>query len=341
MIEIVIRVAINGFGRIGRMVFRAGYKDKSIKFVAINDLTSPKTLAHLLKYDSVHGPLPEKVTTAKDSISVGNRKIKILSEKDPSMLPWKKLKIDVVVESTGRFRNPKDAAMHLKAGARKVLVSAPCHCENNTCPIDTTTLVWGVNHKSYKKRKHNVISNASCTTNCVAPVLKILEDKIGIKHGFFTTVHAYTATQHLVDGPAKDLRKGRAAAINIIPTSTGADVAAIQAIPELQGKIRGSAFRVPVVDGSVTTFSIETKRKVTEKEINKIFKSAAKGKMKGVIEFSDGDLVSTDVIHNPHSAIFDANLTTVVDGKFLEIVAWYDNEWGYSSRMIDMIKHIA
>jgi glyceraldehyde 3-phosphate dehydrogenase len=336
----MVNVAINGFGRIGRMVFRAGWNDKRINFVAINDLTDTKTLASLLKYDSVHGKLDDKITAGKGFLQIGKKKIDVFSEKDPHNLPWKKRKIDVVVESTGRFRKPEDARIHINSGARKVLVSAPCKCPHNPCPTDTTTIVMGVNEKSYKK-KHNIISNASCTTNCVAPILKVLEDNVEIKHGFFTTVHAYTATEHLVDGPAKDIRKGRAAAINIIPTSTGADVATIQAIPGLSGKIRGSAFRVPIVDGSVTSFSLVTKKDVTVDKINNLFKKAAKNKYKGIIEYSNSELVSTDIIHNPHSAIFDSKLTTVVDKRFIEIVAWYDNEWGYSNRMIDVIKLIS
>ena len=333
----VIRVAINGFGRIGRMVFRAGYSDKKIKFVAINDLTDNKELVHSLKYDSVHGYFPDKVTSTKNELRVGKNLMVVTSEKDPTKLPWKKLKVDVVVECTGRFRDPKDAAMHIKAGAKKVVISATVHCDLKTCPADTTTLVMGVNHKNLKKR-HKVISNASCTTNCVAPILKVLEDAIGVKRSFFTTIHAYTATQHLVDGPGKDFRKSRAAAVNIIPTSTSADIATIQAIPELAGDIRGSAFRVPIVDGSVTNFAIETNKKISVESVNKLFKKAALGKMRGIVEYSEEDLVSSDIIHNSHSAIFDAKLTKVIDGKFLEIVAWYDNEWGYSCRMIDMVK---
>lgn len=334
----VKRVAINGFGRIGRMVFRAGYKNKSIKFVAINNPGDPKTFANLLKYDSVHGKLDEKITATKDHLIIGKQKIPLLAERDPAKLPWKKLKIDVVVESTGHFRNPLDAQLHLQAGAKKVLISAPCHCEKNSCPTNTITLVKGVNEKKYRKTKHHIVSNASCTTNCVAPVLKVIEDSFPIRRGFFTTVHAYTATEQLVDSKGSDARKGRAAGINIIPTSTGADIATIQAIPELKGIIRGSAFRVPIADGSVTTFSLELKQAVTIEKINRLFKKAAVGKMKNIIQYSEDPIVSTDIIHNPHSAIFDAQLTTVVDKKFLEIVAWYDNEWGYSNRMVDMIQ---
>ncbi len=337
-----INVAINGFGRIGRMVFRAAWSDKKINIVAVNDLTDNKTLAHLLKYDSVHGVFQEQVTASDGYLTVGKKRIKVLAEQDPSKLPWKKLNIDVVVESTGRFTDPYKAAVHLKAGAKRVLISAPCKCEaDKVCPINTATLVMGVNDHKYNKNKHKIISNASCTTNCVAPVLKVVEDHIGIKRCFFTTIHAYTSSQKVVDGPHKDLRRSRAAAVNIIPASTGADVAAVEAIPELQGKVRGLAFRVPITDGSVTDFTIETMREVTPEEVNQLFKKAAAGKLKGLIQYSEDELVSSDIIHNPHSAIYDSKLTTVVNGKFLKIVAWYDNEWGYSSRMVDMIKKIA
>src|SRR3989344_3987441 len=339
---IMINVAINGFGRIGRMVFRAAWNDKKINIVAVNDLTDNKTLAHLLKYDSVHGVFPEQVSYGDGHLKVGNKKIQVLAEKEPIKLPWKKLKIDVVVESTGRFTDPYKAAAHLNAGAQKVLISAPCKCEaEKVCPVNTATLVLGVNDHSYDKKKHHVISNASCTTNCVAPVLKVIQDNVGIKRCFFTTVHAYTSSQKMVDGPDKNLRRARAAAINIIPTSTGADIAAVEAIPELRGKVRGLAFRVPVPDGSVTDFTIETMRDVLPEEINTLFRKAAAGKMKGIIEYSEDELVSSDIIHNPHSAVLDAKLTSVVSNKFLKIVAWYDNEWGYSCRMVDMIKKIA
>ncbi len=337
----MINVAINGFGRIGRMVFRAGYNDTKINFIAVNDLIDTHTLAHLLKYDSVHGVLNDEVRHTKDTVSVGSRNIKVFAEKDPTSLPWKKLGIDVVVESTGHFVDPYKAAVHLKAGAKKVLISAPCKCEaEKVCPANTATLVLGVNHKRYNKKIHHIISNASCTTNCVAPILKVIQDHIGIKRCFFTTIHAYTSTQKTVDGPYKDLRRARAAAINIIPTSTGADVAAVEAIPELQGKVRGLAFRVPVADGSVTDFTIETEKDVTAEEINTLFKKEAANKFRGIIQFCEDELVSSDIIHNPHSAIYDAKLTSVIDRRILKIVAWYDNEWGYSCRCVDMIKII-
>src|SRR3989344_6417546 len=299
-----INVAINGFGRIGRMVLRAAWSDKKINIVAVNDLSDNKTLAHLLKYDSVHGVFPEEVSYGDGHLKVGKKKIQVLAEKDPAQLPWKKLKVDVVVESTGKFVDPYKAAVHLDAGARKVLISAPCKCEaEKVCPVNTATLVLGVNEQTYDKKKHHIISNASCTTNCVAPVLKIIEDSIGIKRCFFTTIHACTASQRVVDGPDKNLRRARAASINIIPTSTGADVAAVEAITELQGKVRGLAFRVPIPDGSVTDFTIETNRDVTAEEVNALFKKIAANKMKSIVEYSEGELVSTDIIHNPHSAI--------------------------------------
>ncbi len=338
----MINVAINGFGRIGRMVLRAGWNDKKINFVAINDPGETKMMAHLLKHDSVHGLFDQDVSCTPNSLIIGKKKIAVTGERDPTKLDWKKHKIDVVVECTGRFTKPQDAMIHLKQGAKKVLISAPCKCDEKEWPKNAITLVLGVNEKRYDKKVHHIISNASCTTNCVAPVLKVIEDTIGIKQCFFTTIHAYTATEHLVDGAGeKDVRRTRAAAINIIPTSSGADIAVVQSILSLRGKVRGSAFRVPVVDGSVTTFSIETKRDVTPEEVNKLFARAAQGPMKGILEYSKEELVSSDIIHNPRSSIVDSLLTTVVDKRLLEVVAWYDNEWGYSCRLVDMIKWIA
>jgi len=338
---LVIRVAINGFGRIGRMVFRAGYKDKNINFVAINDLTDTKTLAHLLKYDSVHGILQEKIGSNDGMMFVGSKKYPILSERDPEKLPWEKIKVDVVVESTGIFVDPYKAAVHLKAGAKKVIISAPYKCDDGKkCPANATTLVLGVNEKTYIPKLHNVISNGSCTTNCVTPILRVVQDHIGIRRCSFTTIHAYTANQKIVDSPFKDLRRARAAAVNIIPTSTGADTAAVETIPDLKGKVRGLAFRIPIIDGSVTDFTIETERDVTEEEVNNIFKKVSAAKMKGIIEYSEEELVSTDIIHNSYSAVFDSKLTNVIDKRILKLVAWYDNEWGYSCRVIDMVKWV-
>lgn len=336
----MINVAINGFGRIGRMVFRAALSEKNIRVVAINDLTDTKTLAHLLKYDSVHGKLKELVKATEDSLIVGKKLIKVLSETDPSKLPWQKMKVDVVVESTGRFTDPAKATAHLTAGAKKVLISAPCKCENDNCPTNTATIVVGVNDKIFNRKIHQVISNASCTTNCVAPILKVIQDHIEIKRCFFTTIHSYTSTQRIVDGPHSDLRRTRAAAVNIIPTSTGADEATVKTIPELKGRLRGMAFRVPLLNGSVTDFTIETEKEVTPERINLLFKKAAAGEYKGIIEYSEEELVSGDIIGNSHSAIFDSKLTEVVDKKILKLIAWYDNEWGYSCRMVDLIKII-
>ena len=335
----MINVAINGFGRIGRMVFRAGWKDKNINFVAINDLTDTETLAYLLQNDSTQGRFLERVSHSDGLLSVGKKKIKVFSEKEPNKLPWKKLKVDVVVESTGRFVIPKDAALHLKAGAKKVLISAPCKCDQ-ACPVDTTTLVLGVNEKTYNKRKHHVISNASCTTNNVAPILKIIQDNFGIKQCFFSTIHAYTSSQKIVDGPHKKLRRGRAAAINIVPTTTGADAATTKAIPELTGKVKGIAFRIPVAVGSVTDFTIETEKEINVKKVNAVMKKMAQTKFKNILEYSEEELVSTDIIHNPYSSIFDSKMTHVLGKNHLKLVSWYDSEWGYSKRMVDMIKVI-
>jgi glyceraldehyde 3-phosphate dehydrogenase len=336
----MINVAINGFGRIGRMVLRAGWNDKKINFVAINDLTDTKTLAYLLKHDSAQGKFERDVKHTNSSLIVGKKKIPVFAKKDPNKLPWKKLKVDVVIEATGFFINPKAARAHLKAGAKKVLISAPCKCDE-VCPTDTKTLVYGVNEKDYNNKKHHIISNASCTTNCVAPTLKIINDAFKIKQCFFSTIHAYTSTQRTVDGPSKKLRKGRAAAVNIIPSTTGADVATVKAMPELNGKLKGMAFRVPVVNGSVTDFSIEVEKQVTKETINNLFKKMAKSKYKNILEYSEEELVSTDIFNNPHSTIIDGLLTEVMGKKHIKLIAWYDNEWGYSNRMVDMVKHIA
>ena len=335
----MINIAINGFGRIGRLVFRAAWSDRKINIVAINDITDPRTLAHLLKYDSLQGPFTEEVGFTEDSLVISRKKIKVLSEKDPTKLPWKQLKVDLVIECTGRFVTPQDAAQHITAGARKVLLSAPFKAEVDL-PPSAVTLVMGANENSYNPKEHYVLSNASCTTNCVVPILKVIHDTFGIKYCYFTTIHAYTADQHLVDGPHKDLRRARAAAINIIPTSSGADTAAEQALPMLKGKIKGVAFRVPVACGSVTDFTIQTEKMTSAEEVNKVFQAAAKGKMQNIIQYSEGDLVSSDIVGNSHSAIVDAKLTKVLNKNVLKVIAWYDNEWGYSCRMVDMIKMI-
>jgi glyceraldehyde 3-phosphate dehydrogenase len=327
----MIKVAINGFGRIGRMIFRAGMNDKKINFVAVNDLSSPENLAYLLKYDSVHGKLQEKVSNTKNSLTVGKKKIQVFAEKDPTNLPWKKLKVDIVVECTGLFLTKELASKHLTAGAKKVLLSAPAKDDT------INTFVYGVNHKKYKKTD-KIISNASCTTNCLAPVAQVLDKKFGIVSGLLTTVHAYTSTQKTVDSSAKKFRRGRAAAQNIVPTTTGAATATCKVLPQLKGKMDGMAIRVPVVDGSIIDFTCRFKKSITQKKINQAFKKAAQKELKGVLKYSDEELVSSDIIHNQHSAIFDSKLTEVVDSKTAKIFAWYDNEWGYSCRMIDMIK---
>jgi glyceraldehyde 3-phosphate dehydrogenase len=318
-----IRVAINGFGRIGRMVLKAGIDDKDIEWVAVNDLTDNKTLAHLFKYDS--------------TIVINGKKIQALTEKDPTKLPWKKLKIDVVVESTGLFTTRKDASVHFAAGAKKVLVSAPCKCDPGETPVKT--LVMGVNENEYKGE--DMISNASCTTNCLAPMVKVLNDNLKVKRGFLTTAHAYTADQRLVDAPHKDLRRARAAAVNIVPTTTGAAKSVAETIPELKGKLDGISLRVPVPCGSITDFVCEVGKETSVEEINKVFKAAANGKLKGILKYSEEPLVSSDILRNTNSVIFDALSTNVIDKTFVKVLGWYDNEWGYSCRMVDMIKVMA
>ncbi len=328
----MINVAINGFGRIGRLVLRAGIKDKSINWVAVNDVTDARTLAHLFKYDSVHGKYEGKVEHTDDSLIIDGKKIKVLSVLEPQKLPWKDMKVDVAVESTGKFTDREGAELHLKAGAKKVLISAPAKNPD-------ITIVMGVNEKMYDKNKHNIVSIASCTTNCLAPVVKILHDNFAIKRGFMTTIHAYTADQRLVDAPHKDLRRARHAALSIIPTTTGAAKAVAEVIPELKGKLDGLAFRVPVATGSVTDFVCELEKSATKEEINKVFEKASK-QLKGILEYSVEPLVSADIITDPNSSIFDSELTNVIGGNFVKVIAWYDNEWGFSERMIDVIKLI-
>jgi glyceraldehyde 3-phosphate dehydrogenase len=328
----MVRVAINGFGRIGRLVFRAGMKKNNIEFAAINDLTDAKTLAHLLKYDSVHGILKEDIKAEGDNIVVDGKKIKILSEKEPENLPWNDLNIDVVVESTGIFRTKEKAEKHIKAGANKVLLSAPFKGD-----IPVKTIVIGVNEKEYDKEKDNIISLASCTTNCLAPVVKVLNDNFGVEKGFMTTVHAYTNDQKILDLPHKDLRRARAAAMSIIPTTTGAAKAVTLTIPELKGKLDGMAMRVPVPDGSITDFVATLKKETTSEEINKVFKSAAENELKGILEYTEEPIVSIDIVGNAHSSIFDAQ-STKMSGNLVKVISWYDNEWGYSNRMADFIE---
>jgi glyceraldehyde 3-phosphate dehydrogenase len=327
----LVKVAINGFGRIGRMVFRAGIIDSAVEFVAINDLTDTKTLAHLLKYDSVHGKFEGTVTHKEKSLVVNGKEIPVFAEKDPANLPWKDLNVDVVVESTGIFLSKELAGKHLKAGAKKVLLSAPAKED------DVKTIVKGVNEHTYDKKTDHIISNASCTTNCLAPMVKVLHDNFGVEKGFMTTVHAYTADQRLVDAPHKDLRRARTAASNIVPTTTGAAIAVAQVIPELKGKLDGIAIRVPVPDGSITDFVCILKKPATKEQINELFKNVAIYHLKGVLEYTEDPIVGIDIVHNPHSVIFDAALTNV-NGSMVKIVGWYDNEWGYSCRMIDVLK---
>ena len=328
----MINVAINGFGRIGRLVLRAGIKHKNINWIAVNDITDAKTLAHLFKYDSVHGKYQGTVEHTDDSLIIDGRKIKVLSILDAAKYPWKEMNIDVVVESTGRFTDREGCENHLKAGAKKVLLSAPGKGMD-------LTIVIGVNDKMYDPNKHHVVSNASCTTNCLAPVVKVLHDNFKVKRGFMTTVHAYTADQKLVDAPHKDLRRARSAAVSIIPTTTGAAKTVAEVIPELKGKLDGLALRVPVATGSVTDFVCELEKNVTKEEVNKVFENASK-KMKGILQYSTEPIVSADIVHDPQSSIFDSELTYVMDGNFVKVVAWYDNEWGFSERMVEVINLI-
>ncbi len=327
----MVNVAINGFGRIGRLVLRAGINDKNINFVAVNDLAPTTTLTHLLRYDSVHGPFSGTIEAKNDSMVVNGSKIKVTSEKDPTKLPWKDLDVDIVVESTGRFLTKDLAAQHLKAGAKKVLLSAPPKDE------DIKQIVRGINEHTIEK-EDLIISNASCTTNCFAPMAKVINDNYTISGGVMTTVHAYTSDQLHVDGPHKDLRRARAAAVNIVPTSTGAAKAVQKVIPQLNGRLYASSLRVPVVDGSIVIFVAEISKSPSVEEVNNLFKNVSQHHLKGVLEYSEEALVSTDIIGNPHSCIFDSQLTRRVDDNILHVVGWYDNEWGYSNRMVDIAK---
>jgi len=329
-----VKVGINGYGRIGRNVVRAALNNPEIEFVAVNDLTDITTLAHLTKYDSLLGPLPEKVSIEGDSILIGSRKIKVFAEKDPGLIDWSSVGAQIVIESTGRFVDKASASKHLRGTVKKVIISAPAKDED-------ITIVLGVNEKSYDPAKHNVISNASCTTNCLAPVAKVLHEKFGIDKGSMTTIHSYTNDQNVLDFPHKDLRRARAAAINIIPSSTGAAKAIGLVLPELKGKLDGYALRVPTPDVSVVDLSVILGRKTTAEEINHAMKTAAEGPMKGILEYSEDPLVSTDILHNPHSSILDSQLTKVLDGDLAKVVAWYDNEWGYSNRVVDLAIFLA
>ena len=328
-----MRVAINGFGRIGRITLRAALKKKSsLEFVAVNDLGDINTIAHLLKYDSVHGILKEDVKVEDNSLIVGNKTIRVLSEKDPANLPWKDMEIDVVIESTGIFRDRESVSKHLTAGAKRVVISAPAKEPD-------ATIVPGVNDNALKD-EHKIISMASCTTNCLAPVAKVLNDKFTIKSGFMTTVHAYTNDQKLLDLPHKDLRRARATMLSIIPTTTGAAKAIGEVIPELKGKLDGIAMRVPVADASVVDLVVETKKKATKEKINKLFRIASRRELKGILQYTEEPLVSTDVIGNPLSSLIDGTLTKA-QGKLVKIAAWYDNEFGYSSRLVDFVRKLS
>ena len=326
------KIGINGFGRIGRLLLRAGLRDNSVEVTAINDLTDARTLAHLLKYDSIHGVLGAEVKADGNDIMLDGRRIQVISEKDPAKLPWKSLGVDIAVECTGRFTDRDKAQAHLEAGAKKVLVSAPAKNAD-------ATLVFGVNEKSYDPARHHVISIASCTTNCLAPVAKVLHDSFGIQWGVMTTVHAFTNDQVTHDGPHKDLRRARAASENMVPTSTGAAKAIGLVLPELAGKMDGVAIRVPVVDGSIVDLTCELEKKADVAAVNAAMKAAADGPLKGILEYCADPIVSRDIVGNPHSSIFDSLLTSsAAGGRVIKVFSWYDNEWGFSNRMVDAIK---
>ena len=325
-----VKVGINGFGRIGRNVVRAGLHRDDVEFVAVNDITDTKTLAHLLKYDSVLGPLSETVVADADSITVGGKKIKVFATKDPAQIDWNSLGVEVVVESTGFFTDAKDAVKHLHGSVKKVIISAPAKNED-------VTIVLGVNDSAYDPAKHNIISNASCTTNCLAPVVKVLDDTFGIVKGSMTTIHSYTNDQKVLDYPHKDLRRARAAALNMIPTTTGAAKAIGLVMPKLKGKLDGYSMRVPTPDVSVVDLVALLATKTTAEAVNAALQAAAEGPMKGILAYTEDPVVSTDMLHNPNSSIVDAGMTKVLDGDLLKVIAWYDNEWGYSCRVIDLI----
>ncbi|OGL63096.1 MAG: type I glyceraldehyde-3-phosphate dehydrogenase [Candidatus Tectomicrobia bacterium RIFCSPLOWO2_12_FULL_69_37] len=328
-----IRVGINGFGRIGRNLFRAGVGDPDIEFVAVNDITSPETLAHLLKFDSVHGRFSGKVEVKEGALVVNGKSIKVLAERDPEKLPWGQLGVQVVVESTGRFTKRADAEKHLKAGAKKVIISAPAKDED-------ITIVLGVNDDKYDPAKHNIISNASCTTNCLAPVAKVIHQKFGIRRGLMTTTHSYTNDQRILDLPHEDLRRARSAAVSMIPTTTGAAKAVALVLPDLKGKLDGMAMRVPTQDVSVVDLVAEVDKDVTAEEVNAAFREAAGGALKGILEVTDEPLVSVDFIGTAASSIVDSLSTKVLDKRMVKVLAWYDNEWGFSCRMVEMIRKV-
>lgn len=330
-----VKIGINGFGRIGRNYFRAALaKNSGLELVAVNDLTDNKTLAHLLKYDSITGRLDAEVSYDDENIIVNGKSIRVFEERDPANLPWGELGVDIVIESTGRFTKSDDARKHITAGAKKVIISAPAS------GADVATLVLGVNEDTYDPATHDIISNASCTTNCLAPLAKVFNDAFGIERGLMTTVHAYTADQNLQDGPHGDLRRARAAAVNIIPTSTGAAKALGLVLPELVGKLDGYALRVPVPTGSITDLTVTASRPVTVAEVNAAYKAAADGPLKGILKYTEDEIVSSDIVGDPHSSIFDAGLTKVI-GTEVKVASWYDNEWGYSNRLVDIAEYVA
>jgi glyceraldehyde 3-phosphate dehydrogenase len=329
-----LKVGINGFGRIGRNIMRGAMGDSSIDFVAVNDLTNAATLAHLLKYDSILGNLKADISASGDRIKVDKEEFQVLSVKDPAQLPWKDLGVDVVFESTGLFTGRDDAAKHLSAGAKKVVITAPAKKPD-------ITIVLGVNEDKYNPGSHHIISNASCTTNCLAPIAKVLQDTFGIRKGWMTTVHSYTNDQNLLDLPHKDLRRARAAALSIIPTTTGAALAVGEVLPELKGKLDGIAMRVPTPNVSVVDLAAILGRQTSKDEVNAAFKQAATGSLKGILQYEEAPLVSIDFRGNEHSSILDARYTSVMDGDFVKVLSWYDNEWGYSSRCVDVVRYLA
>jgi len=328
-----VKVAINGFGRIGRLVFRAGLKSKEVEFVAVNDLTDNRTMAHLLKYDSVHGTLDGEVKIKDNSLNVNGKEIKTFSLREPEGLPWKELGVDVVLESTGKFTDRAGAEKHLMAGARKVVISAPAKNPD-------VTVVFGINEEEYDSTQHNIISMGSCTTNCLAPVVKILQKEFGLEYGLMTTIHAYTNDQVVADEPHKDLRRSRAAAVSIIPTTTGAAKAISEVIPEMKGRLDGIAIRVPVPNVSLVDFVATLSQTVTKDEVNNKFKEYAAGPLKGILLCSEEELVSQDFNGNPHSSIIDLPNTNVIGGNIVKILSWYDNEWGFSNRMLELLSFI-
>ena len=328
-----VRVGINGFGRIGRNFFRAATaRGADVEIVAVNDLGSLKTMAHLLKYDSVLGVLPNDIKAVDGGISIDGKVLKVLSERDPKALPWASLGVDLVIESTGFFTDRDKAAAHLDAGAPLVIVSAPSSGAD-------ATFVYGINHNDFDRAKHKVVSNASCTTNCFVPLVKVLDDAFGVENGLMTTIHAYTGDQQLVDGPHSDLRRARGAAINITPTSTGAARATSLVLEAMKGRLDGTSLRVPVPTGSITDFVANLKKPATVDEINAAFRAAASGPLKGVLEYTDAPIVSSDIVTNPHSCVFDSDLTMSM-GTLVKVLGWYDNEWGYSNRLVDLVLHV-